>query len=109
MRKIALTLTALLLLLSLSGPALAQTPAQRGYPEADVLGEVGEVNEDAPDAASAPSAAPQAQAAPTQVPQTEGGTLPFTGLEVGVVALMGMALLGTGVALRRSSGGRDSI
>lgn len=108
MRKIALTLTALLLLFSLGGSALAQTPTQRGYPEADVLGEVGEVSQDAPVEDNAPSAAPVAQAAPTQAPETAGGSLPFTGLEVGIVALMGMALLGTGVALRRSSGRSDS-
>jgi hypothetical protein len=37
----------------------------------------------------------------------EGGGLPFTGLDVGLVALAGLALVGVGVALRRlQAGGR---
>jgi hypothetical protein len=34
----------------------------------------------------------------------DGGGLPFTGLEVGLVALAGAAVLGTGLVIRRASG-----
>jgi hypothetical protein len=43
-----------------------------------------------------PPSVPSAQAASSQT-----GTLPFTGLELGVFALVGGALVGTGVGLRR--------
>ena len=36
-------------------------------------------------------------------PPAPGGDLPFTGFEAGLVALAGLALLGTGFALRRVS------
>jgi len=32
------------------------------------------------------------------------GSLPFTGLDVGIIALAGLALLGTGMVLRRTAG-----
>ena len=41
--------------------------------------------------------------APTPVATTPGGSLPFTGFEAGLVALAGLALLGTGFAMRRMS------
>jgi hypothetical protein len=39
--------------------------------------------------------------APTQVRATSGGSLPFTGLDIGLLALGGGALVGVGVGLRR--------
>jgi hypothetical protein len=41
--------------------------------------------------------------APT--PSVASGELPFTGLEAGLVALFGLALLGSGFAMRRASRG----
>lgn len=94
----------------------AQTPSQRGYDsDTQVLGEIGEVEETqptqeapAPTPAAAPAptaAAPQQQAAPVQA---QSDSLPFTGLEVGAVALMGVLLLGTGMLVRRvARGGAD--
>lgn len=108
MRSIILILSTLFLL-GAPAVAAAQDPTVRGYPEADVLGEVGEVEEQAPAPApepTSPTEAPTAQAAPA--PQSSAGQLPFTGLEVGLIALMGGALLLTGVALRRSSSRGDS-
>ena len=46
-------------------------------------------------------------AATTQVAD-EGDSLPFTGLEVGLVALAGLALVGTGFALRKVGGVRSA-
>ncbi len=34
---------------------------------------------------------------------TSGGSLPFTGFEVGIAFIAGLALLGTGLVVRRSS------
>ena len=41
--------------------------------------------------------------APTPTPSVASGELPFTGLEAGLVALAGLALLGSGFAMRRAS------
>ncbi len=41
-----------------------------------------------------------------EVRQVSGGQLPFTGLEVGLVALGGALLLGGGLVLRRSQAAR---
>jgi hypothetical protein len=41
--------------------------------------------------------------APTPVATTPSGDLPFTGFEAGLVALAGLALVGTGFAMRRMS------
>ena len=35
----------------------------------------------------------------------EGGSLPFTGFEVGIALMAGVALIGTGVLIRRASRG----
>jgi hypothetical protein len=37
-----------------------------------------------------------------------GGSLPFTGLELGLVAIAGAGLLGVGYAVRRASSTRES-
>jgi hypothetical protein len=39
--------------------------------------------------------------APTPVATTPSGSLPFTGFQAGLVALAGLALVGTGFAMRR--------
>lgn len=105
------TVTAVVAMLG-GSTASAQTPSERGYDE--TLGVIGQVDTPAePPAAptesapsqSAPSqaAAPEAAPAAAQPVQAESGSLPFTGLDIGIVALMGVALLGTGYALRRTT------
>lgn len=113
MRKLTLTITTVLAFAVPASGALAQgDPTVRGYPEADVLGEVGTVEESTPSQqpqptrAAQPEAQPATQAAPATAPvraQDTGSSLPFTGLEVGIVALMGAMLLGTGAVLRRTT------
>lgn len=39
--------------------------------------------------------------APTQTVSSSGGSLPFTGLDLGLLALGGVTLVGVGVGLRR--------
>ena len=93
----------ILVTLMFATTALAQSsPAQQGYDrELGVIGEIEQVQP--PEEENVPAATPPPAPAPPQpVPQqAEEGDLPFTGLEIGLVALMGAALLGTGVALRR--------
>ena len=90
------------------GTALAQdTPSSRGYDE--TLGVIGQVDTpETPREESAPSQDEVQEATPTPAqPVEEEGNLPFTGLDIGIVALMGLALLGTGFALRRSTRGNS--
>jgi hypothetical protein len=74
-------LTALLLALP-AASALAETPTDEVYSQADA----------------------QQQAA-ASVSTTENGSsgLPFSGLDVGIVALAGLGILGTGLAIRRAT------
>jgi hypothetical protein len=110
MRIARIVSTASLVLAFAATPALAQEPTDRGYDE--TLGVIGQVDTPTtPKSESAPSqgeTAPAAEATPTpaQPVQEESGNLPFTGLDIGIVALMGLVLLGVGVALRRSTTAR---
>ena len=101
MRNAGLTaLIATLLLAIGGGTALAQgTPSSRGYDES--LGVIGEIQSEEP-------TQPQEQNAPAPAPtpapqQQQEGSLPFTGLDLGIVAAMGAILLGTGLVLRRTT------
>lgn len=91
-------LTSLLLAIG-GGTAFAQSaPSARGYDES--LGVIGEIQSEEPTPPQAAGQQPSTPAAPAQ--QSEG-SLPFTGLDLGIVALMGGALLGTGLVLRRTT------
>ena len=95
-------LTALLttLLLAVGGTtAFAQSdPSARAYDES--LGVIGEIQSEEPtppgEREEQPSSTPPQE-------REEGGDLPFTGLDLGIVALMGTVLLGTGLVLRRTT------
>ncbi|MDQ3741393.1 MAG: hypothetical protein M3389_10685 [Actinomycetota bacterium] len=95
-------LTALLLTLLLAiggGTALAQgTPSSRGYDES--LGVIGEIQSEEP---TPPSQREELPTPPPSTPPEQEGDLPFTGLDLGIVAAMGVVLLGTGLVLRRST------
>ena len=93
-------LTALLatMLLAFGGAsAYAQTAPTEGYDES--LGVIGEIQSEEP----TPPGDREEQPTPPVQQQQEEGDLPFTGLDLGIVALMGAALLGTGLALRRTT------
>ena len=47
--------------------------------------------------------ASDSNAAPAQQSQAEGGSLPFTGLQVGIVLAVGLLLVGVGFGVRRAS------
>ena len=101
-----------------TAPAVAASPTANGYDEtgaAEVLGAGPEVlgatavrpaDDDAaaPVAqAASPESAPVAVAAPTATREADSGSLPFTGLDLGIIALGAVALLAAGFALRRVS------
>ena len=85
-----------------AAPAAAQSVRDGYGGRADVLGEVGEVEEaPASGTAPAPTATPAAAAAPVQQPTSAGETLPFTGSDAVLVLLGGLTLVGSGLVLRR--------
>jgi hypothetical protein len=101
---------ATLFALSLSAAAFAQDPADTVYnPSGEVLNVV---NGGGP-ADIVPGAGGEGNANPVPAVRRETGTdaptpvaaspgsLPFTGFEAGLVALAGLALVGTGFAMRR--------
>jgi hypothetical protein len=107
-----ISMLAVVFALSLSASAFAQDPAQTVYnPTSEVLNVVngggpadivpspgggGEGN-----ATPTPTRHESGGNAPTPVAATPSGSLPFTGFEAGLVALAGLALVGTGFAMRR--------
>lgn len=96
--------------LGISAPALAQSsPVTNVYggDQGEVLGNFGGGNGDVvPPAQTGPGVSvtpntPVAIERGSSPAPAAGSTLPFTGLEVGFVALAGLLLAGTGVAMRR--------
>jgi hypothetical protein len=92
--------------------AYAQSPTGTGYDETDVIGNLPEsdggvlpevVSGGGGDDAATPPTRTESGAggaAGTSAP-TSGSSLPFTGADVGIIAVLGLVLLGTGFALRR--------
>jgi hypothetical protein len=72
------------LALMVAGPAMGQTPT------GDTYGGLAGIAQGPGDTGGSAAAA------------DTGGELPFTGLELGVFAVIGAALLGTGLVLRRT-------
>ena len=85
MRRITSLLICVAFVLALAMPAYAQTPTQDAYE-----GVAGVEQDSSGDGGGS------------------DGSLPFTGLELAVVALVGVGLLGTGIAVRRATQLRDS-
>jgi hypothetical protein len=93
MKRLALLMAVVAVALAIAAPAYAQSAVSDTYAGRGG-GIVGTVN-----SGNGPSApAPQQ----VQVANSGGsGSLPFTGLDVGLLALGGVALVGVGVGLRR--------
>jgi hypothetical protein len=94
MRTSLLAVLAVAFVMAFGGVALAQnTPTSDAYP-VHVLGNEVENSGDSTQKATSPE---QVEVGSTT------GSLPFTGFEVGLVALAGVGLLGLGFAMRRSA------
>jgi hypothetical protein len=109
MRIAGLTALITTLLLAIGGgTALAQgTPSERGYDES--LGVIGEIQSEEPQPQQAEQQeqepVPTSSPPPSEPPQAaqQESDLPFTGLDLGIVALMGVLLVGTGLVLRKTT------
>jgi hypothetical protein len=89
--------------MAMSVPAAnAQNPVVQGY------GEDHGVVQQVQHASKSPPTAAVKQAAASSNSSGSGASLPFTGLDIAIVLALGAVLAGTGVALRRASGGRDA-
>lgn len=98
MKRLALLMVAVALALVVAGPAYAQSATSDAY-AGKGGGIVGTVNSGGPSSGNGPSASAPQQ---VQVASSSGnGSLPFTGLDIGLLALGGVALVGVGVGLRR--------
>jgi hypothetical protein len=100
---IKLSLSAVVALLVMASSAFAQSPADTVYnPKGEVLNVVQGGGQGPSGTAGEGSTTPAAQVeAGATSPTTTEGSLPFTGFQAGLVALAGLALVGTGVAMRR--------
>ncbi len=95
--KSAFVLAAICAVLAIPGTAFAGSPTKDAYSGvAGVHQSGGNTPSTQVDAAAVESAPVSEQAV-----QSAGGTLPFTGLEVGMIALVGVVLLGGGAVLYR--------
>ena len=90
-----------------AAPAFADDSSLDGYggPGANVLSEIQQPTGEAK-TAETPKAAPKAAAAESR--EAPGGSLPFTGLDLGLLGVAGAGLLGLGVAMRRLTRGPES-
>jgi hypothetical protein len=107
MKKVTALLAATAMLV-LPAVASAQTPLGYGpTPNGTVQSTI--ANSPTPPKQAKHSGSNSAPAAATSTPAaTEKGSLPFTGLEVGIVAAAGLALVATGVGLRKMGSARSA-
>lgn len=90
-RRLFATLFAALLIVP--APAFAASATQDAYGDGDVAPDT--------DTGSNDDTQPDTQEASPSA--TSNGSLPFTGLEAGLIAAAGIGLAGTGIVLRRST------
>jgi hypothetical protein len=115
LHRLLTTMLCMGLLLVAAAPATAQTSVTQGYDESGVIGNIDESPEVIPGTDEEPAGetipeesdevtptAPAPTVRETGAAPTEAAELPFTGFEAGLIAFVGLMLLGTGVVLRRS-------
>jgi hypothetical protein len=95
MKRLAFILVVVALALVAVAPAYGQSAATDAY-AGKSGGVLGAVN-----SGGGNNGTPSAPAPVRQVATSSSGSLPFTGLDVGLLALGGVALVGVGVGLRR--------
>jgi hypothetical protein len=92
MKRLALLMAVVAVALAVAAPAYAQNAVSDAY-AGKGGGIVGTV-----DSGNGPSASTPQQ---VQAVSNDSGSLPFTGLDIGLLALGGVALVGVGAGLRR--------
>ena len=92
MKRLALLMAVVAVALAVAAPAYAQNAVSDAY-AGKGGGIVGTV-----DSGNGPSASAPQQ---VQAVSSDSGSLPFTGLDIGLLALGGVALVGVGAGLRR--------
>ena len=97
-----LAILAMVLMLALAGPAMAQdNPTEDAY--GGVLGEEVANNDDSGGGGGGGGGTPTETVAVQQGVADNGGSLPFTGLELGLVVLAGIGLVSLGFVMRRQT------
>jgi hypothetical protein len=91
-----------LVLSSVASTAFAQSPTQDAYSNVDAVQQVS-AGGGAGGGESGGGGGGAVEATTTTASNSGGGALPFTGLEVGLIALLGAGLVGTGFLVRRLS------
>jgi hypothetical protein len=100
--KTAITALIACLVLAVPGAALAASPTEDAYSGVLPAQANGDNGNNTPNSGTEAVAVEEAPVSPAAVESVSGGdTLPFTGLEVGVIALVGVMLIGGGVVLYR--------
>jgi hypothetical protein len=80
---------------------VAETPVAAEEEQGEVLGETVTSKPRKKAAKKTTAAAPTTAVASAPVEASAAGQLPFTGLDTGLVAVMGASMLGGGIVLRR--------
>ena len=103
-RRTKISVAAAICAMALAGAApvaSAQSGAQQGYDESGVLGTI---NHEGGSGSSGPSDVNAVSSGPSGVNavSSDSSSLPFTGLDVGILVALGGAVAGTGFVLRRT-------
>ena len=114
MRKtLAIALASLLLVMSLTSVAFAQSSVDGYVPDEGAVQNQIQGNDDtgtppnATQEAAEPGATPSAAATPT--PSNDSGSLPFTGLDLALLAGAGAVLLSLGLGMRKLTRAPESV
>ncbi len=95
-KRLFISLSVLTLLFALPATAIASSAAQSGYEESAPLGTVAESGN-----GNAPTE--EMGAVPAAAAPESSSVLPFTGLQLAIILLLGIGLVGVGLLARRAS------
>ena len=116
MRKtLAIALASLLLVMSLTSVAFAQSSVDGYTPDDGAVQNQIQGTDDTPTAPNAtedatePSATPSAATPRAATPSNDSGSLPFTGLDLALLAGAGAVLLSLGLGMRRLTRAPESV
>jgi hypothetical protein len=84
-------------------PALGQSASQQGYNGEAPVGQVEGLSPQQQEFAAGGDSVPTEAVSESAGQSGNGGALPFTGWDLGIVLALGLALAGTGLAVRRAA------